>query len=99
MALFRRKPTGKAGEWYYCLKHQTVEEGMDCPGKDRMGPYASREEAARAMEIAHNRDEAWRTDPRWRDEDREGDDDRPGTGPGSGGDGGRSGDNRGGRSG
>ncbi|MFD7512291.1 hypothetical protein ACFV5N_23550 [Streptomyces sp. NPDC059853] len=71
-ALFRRRmPTGKAGEWYYCLKHQKVEEGPECPAKDRLGPYATREEAARAIETARERDENWRSDPRWRDREPE----------------------------
>ncbi|GAA2042429.1 hypothetical protein N0X72_07100 [Streptomyces carpaticus] len=71
-ALFRRRmPTGKAGEWYYCLKHQKVEEGPECPAKDRLGPYATREEAARAIETARERDEDWRSDPRWRDREPE----------------------------
>ncbi len=30
-----RSTVGKPGEWYYCLEHQKVEEGPDCPGKDR----------------------------------------------------------------
>ncbi|RKN12158.1 hypothetical protein [Streptomyces radicis] len=68
-ALFRRKASGRPGEWYYCLRHRTVEEGPDCPGKDRFGPYATRGEAERAMETAHERDAAWRHDPRWNDRD------------------------------
>ncbi|WP_461018403.1 hypothetical protein [Streptomyces daliensis] len=69
MALFKRKTVAKPGEWYYCLEHGTVEEGPECPGKDRFGPYGSREEAARAMETARNRNLAWETDPRWHDPD------------------------------
>lgn len=76
MALFKRKPVGDPGEWFYCLKHGTVEEGPECPARDRFGPYSSREEAAAAMETAHARNAEWRDDPRWHDED-----DRPdGTG-------------------
>ncbi|CAL9547584.1 MULTISPECIES: hypothetical protein [Streptomyces] len=71
-ALFRRRtPTGKAGEWYYCLKHQKVEEGPECPAKDRLGPYDTPGEAARAIETARTRDEEWRKDPRWRDREPE----------------------------
>ncbi|GAA0434731.1 hypothetical protein [Streptomyces luteireticuli] len=69
MALFRKRPAGKPGEWYYCLEHRAVEEGPQCRAADRMGPYATREEAARAMETARERDEAWREDPRWRDDE------------------------------
>ncbi len=67
---FRRTPTGREDEWYYCLKHHKVEEGPECPAKNRLGPYESREEAARAVEIARDRDESWRRDPRWNDRER-----------------------------
>lgn len=68
MALFKkRKPAGKPGEWYYCLEHKKVEEGPECPGKDRMGPYTTPGEAAQAMETARERTLEWETDPRWRD--------------------------------
>ncbi|MGV9855368.1 hypothetical protein ACWDWU_42445 [Streptomyces sp. NPDC003442] len=72
MALFRRGTAGKPGEWYYCIKHQKVEEGPECRAADRLGPYASPEEAARAMETARERDEEWRNDPRWRDDEPRG---------------------------
>lgn len=69
MALgFNRKPTGKPGEWFYCIKHAKVEEGPECPAKDRLGPYASREEASQALAIADERNREWRNDPRWHDE-------------------------------
>lgn len=72
MALFKkRKTTGKPGEWYYCLEHRKVEEGPECPGKDRMGPYASPTEAERAMELARDRNAEWETDPRWQDSPRD----------------------------
>ncbi|MCP9209789.1 hypothetical protein [Streptomyces cucumeris] len=71
MALFKKKAEGKPGEWYYCLKHGTVEEGPECRAADRMGPYASREEAGHAMETARERNEEWQNDPRWQNEPRE----------------------------
>ena len=55
----------KAEGWYYCLKHKTVEEGMTCPARNRLGPYASSAEASRALEIARKRNEDWDNDPRW----------------------------------
>lgn len=64
---FTRKPSGRPGEWFYCVKHQTVEEGPECPAKNRLGPYSSREEAAHAMRTAAERNEEWETDPRWHD--------------------------------
>ncbi|WP_320772729.1 hypothetical protein [Streptomyces sp. CRN 30] len=70
MALFKKRTVGKPGEWYYCLQHQKVEEGPECPAKDRLGPYASREAAARAIETARDRTEDWENDPRWRDGDK-----------------------------
>ncbi|MFI9805011.1 hypothetical protein ACIHEJ_11700 [Streptomyces sp. NPDC052301] len=67
MALFKKRTAGKPGEWYYCLEHKKVEEGPDCPGKDRFGPYASPQEAQHAMETAAERNLQWENDPRWHD--------------------------------
>ncbi|OEJ96498.1 hypothetical protein [Streptomyces thermolilacinus] len=67
MALFKKRTVGKPGEWYYCLQHKKVEEGPECPAKDRFGPYGTPEEAARAMETARDRNAEWETDPRWHD--------------------------------
>ncbi|OPF73386.1 hypothetical protein VT50_0228650 [Streptomyces antioxidans] len=74
MALFRRGTAGKPGEWYYCIEHQKVEEGPECRAADRLGPYASPEEAARAVETVRERDAEWRNDPRWRDDKPQGGD-------------------------
>jgi hypothetical protein len=46
-------------EWYYNHKTGEVEEGAQSLGSDRDGPYASREEAARAPEIAKERAREW----------------------------------------
>ena len=46
-------------EWYYNHKTGEVEEGAQSLGSDRDGPYASREDAARAPEIAKERARAW----------------------------------------
>ena len=62
-----RRPKGKPGEWYYCLKHRKVEEGPECPAKNRLGPYPTPVEAEHAMEIAAERNQEWDTDPRWHD--------------------------------
>ena len=45
--------------WWYCLRHHTVEPGPGCPAKDRLGPYATREEAERALETVRRRNEDW----------------------------------------
>ncbi|MGK5529691.1 hypothetical protein [Streptomyces sp. URMC 129] len=74
VALFRRKPAGREGEWYYCLRHRKVEEGPECPAKDRFGPYATRGEAEHAMDTVRERNAEWRDDPRWNDKDGEEDD-------------------------
>ncbi|MET7766481.1 hypothetical protein [Streptomyces sp. NPDC005336] len=68
MALFRKRPAGKPGEWYYCIKHHKVEEGPECRAADRMGPYATRGEAERALELAAERNLQWENDERWRDD-------------------------------
>ena len=68
MALFRRQPVGKPGEFYYCLKHRKAEEGPECPAKNRLGPYATREEAEHAIDIVGERNRAWDNDPRWNDD-------------------------------
>ncbi|MFE9660238.1 MULTISPECIES: hypothetical protein [unclassified Streptomyces] len=75
MALFKKRAVGKPGEWYYCLEHQKVEEGPECPAKDRLGPYPSAEEARAAMEIARERNHEWENDPRWHDAVARGEDD------------------------
>ncbi|GAA0357780.1 MULTISPECIES: hypothetical protein [Actinoallomurus] len=48
------------GKWFFCLKHQRVEHGPGCPDRDRMGPYASEDEAAHALQRAAERNEQWR---------------------------------------
>ncbi|MEU7566318.1 hypothetical protein [Streptomyces fradiae] len=68
MALFKKRAVGKPGEWYYCLHHRKVEEGPECPAKDRFGPYRTAGEAGRAMETARERNADWETDPRWHDD-------------------------------
>jgi hypothetical protein len=48
--------------WWFCLKHNTVEPDAGCRAKDRLGPYATREEAAQALEIARQRNKEWDAD-------------------------------------
>ena len=45
--------------WWFCVKHNTVEPEDGCPGKDRLGPYPTREEAARALQTVRQRNEEW----------------------------------------
>jgi hypothetical protein len=52
--------TNNSEQWWYCLKHNTVEDSnTPCPGKDRLGPYPTREEAARALEKVKERNKEW----------------------------------------
>ena len=47
-------------QWWFCLKHMTVEPAdTACPGKDRLGPYATRQEAAGALEKVRERNQEW----------------------------------------
>jgi hypothetical protein len=54
--------------WWFCLRHSEVEPDEGCANTDRMGPYASRAEAGRALERARERTAEWDADPRWNDE-------------------------------
>ncbi len=60
-----------AAEFWYCIKHSRVEGRDGCPGKDRLGPYATEAEASRALETAAERTDAWDHDPAWNDEQLE----------------------------
>ncbi|MDF9715801.1 hypothetical protein INN71_05385 [Nocardioides sp. ChNu-153] len=46
-------------DWWFCLKHHTVEPRKGCRNADRLGPFATREEAAGALERVAQRNEAW----------------------------------------
>lgn len=61
---------GRNVAWYYCLKHQRVEEEGQCRATDRLGPYPDPETAARALELVHEREERLEAEDRaWRGED------------------------------
>jgi hypothetical protein len=46
--------------WWYSLKYHTVEDDDGpTPGKDRLGPYPTREAAARALETVQERNKEW----------------------------------------
>jgi len=47
-------------QYYYCLKHHKVEGPVGCRAKDRIGPFATQEEAERALEKVRERNEAWK---------------------------------------
>ena len=46
-------------EWWYNNKTGEVEEGAQSLGSDRNGPFTSREDAARAPQIAAERARKW----------------------------------------
>jgi hypothetical protein len=54
--------------WYFCLVHQQVEPEKGCAHSERLGPFATREEAERALQLAAERNEAWDEDERWKDD-------------------------------
>ncbi len=58
-------------EYWYCITHNRVEARDGCPNKDRMGPYDTEAEAARALETAAEKTDAWDNDPQWNDEQLE----------------------------
>jgi hypothetical protein len=45
--------------WYWSLTHSRVEGPEGDPNDQRLGPYQTREEAERALEIARRRTEEW----------------------------------------
>lgn len=56
------------GEWWYDLKTKSaVQDGRAGKVADRLGPYASREEAEQALEKVAERNDAFDNDPRWKD--------------------------------
>jgi hypothetical protein len=56
-----------AEEYWFCSKHHAVEGRVGCKAADRLGPYPSEEDAARALEKVKQRNEAWDNDPSWND--------------------------------
>ncbi|MFG3256152.1 hypothetical protein [Streptomyces sp. NPDC048172] len=79
MALFKRKQRliGKPGDFFYNVETGQVEEGPQSPGKDRMGPYSTREEAEHALDTARERTSEWENDPRWSSGSPRGNEDTP----------------------
>ena len=53
-------------KWWWCLEHKAVEGQNGCAPADRLGPYDTREEAARALEKVAERNAEWDAeDARW----------------------------------
>lgn len=63
------------GEFYYNLESGQVEEGKSSDVFERMGPYATREEAANALKSAEARNDRWdEEDKAWNEWDEDGED-------------------------
>ena len=60
----------EAARYYWCLRHQRVEdETTKCPARFLLGPYESEQAAADALQQVHERNEEWDAeDARWRGE-------------------------------
>lgn len=56
-----------SGFWY-CLNHHAVEGPEGCAYADRLGPYPTEAEAARALKKVEERNKAWDEDPNWNDD-------------------------------
>jgi hypothetical protein len=56
-------------QFYWCLKHNKVESGDElCKSAERLGPYADRASAERALTTVQERNETWDAeDRRWDD--------------------------------
>jgi hypothetical protein len=54
-------------QFWFCLKHHKVEGRDGCKNSDRLGPYATEQEAARALDKVEERNEDWDNDPKWND--------------------------------
>lgn len=46
-------------QWYFNTTTQRAELGPQSPVSERMGPYATREEALHAWQIVRERNKAW----------------------------------------
>ena len=55
-------------EHWFCLKHHTVEQADGCKNADRLGPYATPEDASHALDKVEERNEEWDNDPDWNDD-------------------------------
>lgn len=57
-----------AEHYWYNLKTGEVEHGRLSPAVDRVGPFDTAEEAARAPELIEQRTKAWEEDEKREDE-------------------------------
>jgi hypothetical protein len=56
-------------QWWYDLNTKSVVPGDNkTKATDRLGPYATREEAERALDKVDERNASFDNDPRWNDD-------------------------------
>ena len=60
--------------WYWCFAHDRAEpEGEQCAAENRLGPYATRDQALHWRDTVEARNERWKEQDReWEGEDEEG---------------------------
>ena len=46
-------------QWWFNLRTQEVEQGLGDPNSERLGPYATEQEARDVLARMHARNEAW----------------------------------------
>ena len=56
-------------QWWFCLRHRTVEPRQECRNAGRLGPSPTQAEAAQALETVAERNEECDNDPKWNDPD------------------------------
>lgn len=54
--------TEQAKDWYFNTVKEIPEQGKKSRIEDRMGPYASREDAIKAWKIVQERNKKWEDD-------------------------------------
>ena len=58
-----------SGEYWYCQEHNRVEKYEDTDSTNRIGPFATEDEAAHALQTIHDRNERYdREDAEWNDD-------------------------------
>lgn len=55
------------GTWWWCLKHSRAEDYENTDSPDRLGPFASREEADHALTTIKEREERYAREEAERD--------------------------------
>lgn len=53
---------GDSDKYWYNLTTGEVEKGFESPAVDRAGPFDTAEEAARALDVLHERSRQWAED-------------------------------------